>query len=78
MWKPQIQTSDDSFGVRTNQFGFNISWASGMVVAVDGCTNFTSPVWTPLQTNTLTADTMYFSDSQWRNFPNRFYRLRWP
>jgi hypothetical protein len=73
-----MQTGDASFGVRTNQFGFNISWASGMVVAVDACTDLANPVWTPLQTNTLTSDTLYFSDPQWTNYPDRFYRLRWP
>lgn len=71
-------TDDDSFGVRTNQFGFNIGWASGMDVAVDACTDLANPIWTPLQTNTLTADTLYFSDAEWTNYPARFYRLRWP
>jgi len=31
LWKPQAQTSDASLGVRTNQFGFNINWASSLV-----------------------------------------------
>ena len=35
LWQPQIQTSDANFGVRTNQFGFNIAWASGQVVVVE-------------------------------------------
>jgi len=78
LWLPQVLTGDGSFGVQSNQFGFNISWASGMDVAVDACTNLAAPVWTPLQTNTLTGDTLYFSDSEWTNHPNRFYRLRWP
>src|SRR5439155_6308702 len=34
-WQPQVQTSDASFGVRTNKFGFNITWASGMLVVVE-------------------------------------------
>ncbi len=49
-----------------------------MKVAVDARTILTNPVWTPLQTNTLTSDTLYFSDPQWTNYPARFYRLRWP
>jgi len=65
-------------GIQTNQFGFNISWASGMDVAVDACTDLANPVWTPLQTNTLTSDTLYFSDPEWMIHPARFYRLRWP
>jgi len=78
LWTPQMQTSDASFGVRTNQFGFNINWASGMVVVVEACTDLVNPTWFPVQTNTLTADSCYFSDPAWTNYPGRFYRLRSP
>lgn len=76
LWKPQVQTSDGTFGVRTNKFGFTINWASSLVVVVEICTNLTNPTWSPLQTNTLTGNTFYFSDSDWTNSPSRFYRLR--
>jgi hypothetical protein len=78
LWKPQVQISDGNFGVRTNQFGFNINWASGMVVVVEACTNLANPIWSPLQTNTLTGGSSYFSDPQWTNYPGRLYRLRSP
>lgn len=78
LWRPKMLTGDASFGVRTNQFGFNISWAGGMTVAVEASTNLTNPVWTSLQTNVFTVDTLYFGDPQWMNYPMRFYRLRWP
>ncbi|MCU0782620.1 MAG: leucine-rich repeat domain-containing protein [Verrucomicrobia bacterium] len=78
LWKPSVQISDGSFGVRTNQFGFNISWASGMVVVVEACASPANSTWSPLQTNTLTGESFYFSDPQWTNHPARFYRLRWP
>ena len=78
LWIPRMQTTDVSFGVRTNQFGFNINWASGMVVVVEGCTNLANPVWSPLSTNTLIGGSSYFSDPQWTNYPARFYRLRSP
>ena len=78
LWKPRVLTGDGGLGVRTNQFGFKITWASGMDVAVEACTNLTSPVWVPLQTNTLTGDRLYFSDPGWTNQPARFYRLRSP
>jgi hypothetical protein len=78
LWKPCVQTGDGSFGVRTNQFGFNINWASGLSIAVDACTNLANPNWSPLRTNTLTGESFYFSDPQWTNHPARFYRLRWP
>ena len=76
VWLPQVQTSDASFGVRTNRFGFNINWASGQTVVVEACTNLTNPIWSPVGTNTLTSDSAYFSDPQWTNYPARFYRLR--
>ena len=78
LWRPQMQPTDASLGVRTNQFGFNIAWASGQVVVVEACTNLANPAWSPLQTNTLSSNTLYFSDPQWTNYPARFYRLRSP
>jgi len=78
LWLPQVQTGDASFGVRTNQFGFNINWASGMVVVVEACTNLANPAWFPVGTNTLTGGPSYFSEPQWTNYPVRIYRLRSP
>jgi len=77
IWRPEAQ-DDESFGVRTNQFGFNINWVTGRVVVVDACTDLSRPVWSPLQTNTLTNGSAYFSDPQWSNFIDRFYRIRAP
>jgi len=78
LWNPQIQTSDAGFGVRTNQFGFNISGTSNLVLVVETSTNLVNPVWTPLKTVTLNNGLSYFSDSQWTNYLCRFYRLRSP
>lgn len=78
LWQPQVQTGDVSFGVRTNQFGFNIDWAKGMKVVIEASSNPTAPTWLPLQTNTLTADSLFFTDPDWTSHPARFYRVRWP
>ena len=78
LWKPQVLTSDGSFGVRSNRFGFNITWASGMVVVVEACTDLANPIWSPVSTNTLNDGSSYFSDPQWRNYPACLYRLRSP
>jgi hypothetical protein len=78
LWWPQVQSSGASFGVRTNQFGFNINWVSGMTLVVEACTNLANPLWAPVGTNTLSGASFYFNDSQWTNYPARFYRLRWP
>jgi hypothetical protein len=77
LWNPLAQTSGTSFGVRTNRFGFNITTGTlGLVVVVEACTNLSNPVWLPVQTNTLTTGSTYFSDSQWMNYSRRFYRIR--
>jgi hypothetical protein len=78
VWRPLIQTSTASFSPPTNRFGFTITWAGSMTVAVDACTNLANPVWSPLATNKLTSGSAYFSDPQWTSYPARFYRLRWP
>ena len=70
-------TGDADFGVRTNQFGFNLNWASSEAsVVVEASTDLIN--WQPVQTNTLTTGSAYFSDPQWTNYPGRFYRLRSP
>jgi hypothetical protein len=76
LWLPQIQTSDTSFGVKTNSFGFNVSWASRLSVVVEASPSLSTPVWSPVATNTLTGGTYYFTDPQWAKYPSRFYRVR--
>jgi hypothetical protein len=70
-------------GIWTNQFGFNITGTSNLVVVVEACSNLANPVWIPIGTNTLntflgTNGTSYFSDPQWTNHVGRFYRIRSP
>ena len=74
LWLPQIVAS----AVRTNQFSFYVDWASGLSVVVEGCTNLSHPVWSPLQTNFLSSSSSFFSDPQWTNYPSRFYRASSP
>jgi len=78
LWNPQAQTSGANFGAHANGFGFNITGASNLIVVVEATTNLSSPDWHPVQTNTLTTGSVYFSDPQWTDYPNRFYRLRSP
>jgi hypothetical protein len=76
LWTPQVQTSGANFGVKTNQFGFNITWASGKVIEVEVCTNLARSVWTSLQTVTLTNGSFYFSEPLQTNSFGRFYRIK--
>ena len=78
LWNAQIQTGGVGFGVPANPFAFTITGNSGLVVVVEACTNLANPVWSPLQTNTLTGDPVYFSDPQWTNYTCRFYGLGVP
>jgi hypothetical protein len=76
IWSPEVQTADDTFGVKSNQFGFNITWADGLSVVVEASPSLSKPVWLPVATNTLSGGTFYFSDPEWSNYPSRFYRVR--
>ena len=79
LWLPQMQTSRiQVLAMQTNEFGFNITWASGMAVIVEATTDLVNTNWIPVATNTLTSGSSYFSDPKWTNYPGRFYRLRWP
>ena len=78
LWNPHVETSDASFGVLDNQFGFTITGNSGLVVVVEANTNLANPLWWPVGTNTLSGGSSYFSDPQWTNYPARFYRLQMP
>jgi hypothetical protein len=75
---PLILNSEPGFGVQNNAFDFTISWATNVPIVVEACTNLGSPVWQPVQTNTLSGGTSCFSDSLWINYPMRFYRLSSP
>ena len=78
LWNPQAQTHDGIFGVRTNQFGFNITGNNGVKVKVEACADLTQPTWIPVGTNILTGGTAYLRDTAWTNYPRRFYRLNLP
>ncbi len=77
LWNPLILTGA-GFGVQNNHFGFNITNTAKIAVVVEACTNLACPVWTPLQTVTLTNGSFHFSDPQWTNYSARFYGLGFP
>ncbi|MEI7534478.1 MAG: leucine-rich repeat domain-containing protein [Verrucomicrobiae bacterium] len=78
LWNPQAMTSDPSFGIRSNKFGFNITGTANIPVVLEACTNLSNPVWNPIVTNKLVGGSFYFNDATWTNYPNRFYRIRSP
>ena len=75
LWNPVIQTADGSFGVRANQFGFNITGTPNIPIVVQAADNLANPVWTSLQSVTLTNGPYYFSEPFQPARPARFYRI---
>ena len=73
---PVILTTTPSFGIQTNGFGFRISWATNVLVVVEASPSLSTPVWSPVSTNTLINGWSDFSDAEWTNYPARFYRIR--
>jgi hypothetical protein len=78
VWNPRVQAGGAGFGVKTNHFGFNITWPGGKVVVVEASTNLASPNWFPVATNTFTGGASFFSDPLTAGSRLRGYRLRSP
>jgi len=75
---PLILNNRSSFGLHANGFGFTVSWATNTSFSVAACTNLANPVWTTLQTLTLTNGSAYFNDPQLAKYSSRFYRISSP
>jgi len=78
LWNPQMQPNDGSFGVRMNGFGFNIAGTLNIPLVIEASTNGAAGSWVSLNSYLLVNGLIYFSDPQWTNYPNRFYRIRSP
>jgi hypothetical protein len=72
-----VPSGASNIGVRTNQFGFNLTGTTNIPVVIEASTNLAG-AWTTLQSLQLTNGTVYFSDPQWTNQSQRFYRFRAP
>lgn len=77
LWNPQAQTTDGSFGVSSNGFGFNITGTTNIPFVVEAAASLGGP-WVSLQSVSLTNGSYFFSDPQWTNYSSRFYRFRSP
>ncbi len=78
LWNPLIQTGDGHFGFNGNQFGFDIAGTANIPIVIEACTNLANPVWSRLQTLTLTNGLFYFSEPMQTNGSGRFYRISSP
>ena len=74
---PMILNNSVNVGVPSSGFSFTVFWASNATVIVEASTSLAVQDWQPLQTNTIvaTSGTFNFGDSNWTNYPSRFYRI---
>lgn len=78
MWNPRRLPIADCIGVESDQFGFTITGQNDSVIVVEASQGVTTPVWSPVSTNTLRRGSSYFRDPRWLKDPARLYRLRSP
>jgi len=78
LWNPLIQTSGTNFGTQGTQFGFNITGTPNIPIVVEACTDLANPLWSPLQTLTLTNGLVYFSEPLEVGYAARYYRISAP
>jgi len=77
LWNPQIQASGANFGMKNNQFGFNITGTPNIPIEVQASTGLPSSVWTTLTNVSLTNGSYYFSEPI-ETCPGRYYRISPP
>jgi hypothetical protein len=73
---PQFQISDVL--VQSNKFKFSFSGTNNQTIIIEASTNLANSNWQKLLTNVLSGTSSNFSDTQWTNYPHRFYRLYSP
>lgn len=78
LWNPSINSATASFAMQSNHFGFDIVGSTNIPLAIQACTNLTSPTWTTVKVCTLTNGSIRFSDSVSTNSFQQFYRIQPP
>ena len=78
LWNPATQPTDPTFGVRNGNFGFTITGTANIPFVLEASTNVSGGSWSSVMAGTLTNGSVYFSDANWQNKSNCFYRIRSP
>lgn len=73
--EPVVLVFPPSFGLRSNRYGFTISWATNAEVVVEASAALTNPTWVRVGAQSLTNGWTYFSDPEETKYPARFYRV---
>jgi hypothetical protein len=71
---PVIEAQSANLDITGNGFGFNFTGEPHQVVVVEASSDLVH--WQPFQTNVLAGVPIRLSDSQWTNYPCRFYRMK--
>jgi hypothetical protein len=69
-----LQLAGAGVGAQTEEFEFTISGPGDSAVIIEASTNLSN--WSSISTNTLNNGAGGFSDPDWTNYPQRFYRVR--
>jgi hypothetical protein len=73
---PPPRVGTGTAGVHSGKFGFTLTGLSGQPITIEASTNLVD--WQPVWTNTLSGTSTNFTDAQWTNYPQRFYRVSSP
>lgn len=77
---PELRISPNLHPPAGMPFEFQVFGLQDLSIVIEASTNLAPQSWIALQTGTLTNPGVgtHFSDPQWTNYPNRFYRVRSP
>jgi hypothetical protein len=73
---PVILTGDPGFGIQATSFGFRVSWAASVPVAIEASASPSGAEWVTLGTKALSDGWDDFKDFDWGNHQARYYRIR--
>jgi hypothetical protein len=78
LWNPQFQTTDATFGIGPDGFGFTITGTADIPILVEASAGLPTGPWCPRQSCLLTNGSVYMADTNWPGQPRQFYRIRPP
>ncbi|HLH56046.1 MAG TPA: leucine-rich repeat domain-containing protein [Verrucomicrobiae bacterium] len=73
---PVLLNTRAALTVQSNGVSLAVSWATNSSVVLEACTSLVNPTWQTVDAKPLSGGTAGFRDSQWTNYPARFYRVR--
>jgi hypothetical protein len=75
---PQFKASGTNFGIQNGQYGFDVTGATKLPIAIEACDDLSLSNWVVLQRLTLTNGLYHFSEPFVPTNPARFYRIGFP